>query len=264
MNIHLIALPGTSPSLLDTLEGELPYYSGCTCRRSMFTQAGSLRELFRVSFDAKEPIVAIMATGIVNRMIAPLMRNKLADPAVVALDDQARWAISVLSGHEGGANRLAYQVAAACGAEAVVSTGTDTNKRYSLGIGCRKGISPEAVEVAIQRGLETATLKLADLRHAASIDIKRNEDGLVQALRRLDLPLFFIKPERIVTQSRSQGSGQNQQVSAAQRHIGVPAVAEPCALLAAGRSRLVLPRQAYKGVTVAIAEEEQRWPDTSL
>jgi cobalt-precorrin 5A hydrolase len=50
--------------------------------------------------------IFIMSTGIVVRVIAPLINNKLEDPAVVVVDDQANHAISLLSGHLGGANAL--------------------------------------------------------------------------------------------------------------------------------------------------------------
>jgi cobalt-precorrin 5A hydrolase len=69
--------------------------------------------------------VFIMASGIVVRAIAPLIKNKLADPAVVVVDSQGAFAISLLSGHVGGANALARKVAEILGGTAVVTTATD-------------------------------------------------------------------------------------------------------------------------------------------
>ncbi|MDY3297066.1 cobalt-precorrin 5A hydrolase, partial [Selenomonas sp.] len=76
-------------------------------------------------FTQYDALVYIMAAGIVVRSIAPLVRDKLADPAVVVLDEQARHVISLLSGHVGGANALARQLAVALGGEPVITTATD-------------------------------------------------------------------------------------------------------------------------------------------
>jgi len=71
--------------------------------------------------------VFIMAAGIVVRTIAPLLQAKDRDPAVVVLDDAGRFAISLLSGHVGGANALAKQCAELTGSIAVITTATDVH-----------------------------------------------------------------------------------------------------------------------------------------
>ncbi|WP_294159768.1 cobalt-precorrin 5A hydrolase [uncultured Selenomonas sp.] len=76
-------------------------------------------------FPRYDALIFIMATGIVVRSIAPLVRDKLADPAVVVMDEQAKHVISLLSGHVGGANALTRQLAAALGSDAVITTATD-------------------------------------------------------------------------------------------------------------------------------------------
>lgn len=68
-----------------------------------------------------------MASGIVVRMIAPLLEGKDRDPAIVVMDDAGRFAVSLLSGHLGGANRLAEQCALASDATAVITTATDVH-----------------------------------------------------------------------------------------------------------------------------------------
>lgn len=73
-------------------------------------------------------LVCLMATGIVVRLLAPHLRGKDRDPGVVVADEEGRFAISLLSGHLGGANELAGRVAAATGGQAVITTATDVNE----------------------------------------------------------------------------------------------------------------------------------------
>jgi cobalt-precorrin 5A hydrolase len=84
-----------------------------------------LGELVAGLWRQGQGLVCIMATGIVVRTIAPLLQGKDKDPAVVVLDEAGRFAISLLSGHLGGANELAGRCAAALDARAVITTATD-------------------------------------------------------------------------------------------------------------------------------------------
>jgi Cobalamin biosynthesis protein CbiG len=83
-------------------------------------------------WNTHKALIFIMATGIVVRTIAPLIKDKKADPAVVVLDEKGRFAISLLSGHMGGANRLAREVADFLGSQAVITTASDVNERPAL------------------------------------------------------------------------------------------------------------------------------------
>ncbi|HEB69472.1 MAG TPA: cobalamin biosynthesis protein CbiG, partial [Desulfobulbus sp.] len=73
-----------------------------------------------------------MATGIVVRTLAPLLQDKRLDPAVVVCDEKGRFAVSLLSGHLGGGNALARQVAAILGGQAVITTASDVLGRTAL------------------------------------------------------------------------------------------------------------------------------------
>ena len=98
---------------------------------------GRVREIFAQIWQQYEQIICIMATGIVVRTIAPLLGDKYTDPAVVVCDEQGRFAISLLSGHLGGANELAQRVAAATGGQAVLTTASDVLGRTALDLWCR-------------------------------------------------------------------------------------------------------------------------------
>jgi cobalt-precorrin 5A hydrolase len=77
------------------------------------------------AFTAYDCHVFIISVGAVVRMIAPLLDNKKVDPAVVCVDDAARFAIAVLSGHVGRGNVFTDRVARALGAVPVVTTASD-------------------------------------------------------------------------------------------------------------------------------------------
>ena len=79
----------------------------------------------RRDFAACDLLVFIMASGIAVRKIAPLVQSKAFDPAVLVLDQQGKYVISLLSGHLGGANAAARRFAAYLGGEAVITTATD-------------------------------------------------------------------------------------------------------------------------------------------
>jgi len=88
---------------------------------------GELGSLFERLWSEVDGFVCIMATGIVVRLAAPLLKSKQSDPAVVVMDDAGKFAISLLSGHLGGANGLAERCAFITGARAVITTATDVN-----------------------------------------------------------------------------------------------------------------------------------------
>ncbi len=84
------------------------------------------------SFHTHRAHVFVVAIGAVVRMIAPLLRGKGEDPAVVCVDEAGRFAVAVLSGHHGGANALAVRAAAALGAQPVVTTASDVQRTLAV------------------------------------------------------------------------------------------------------------------------------------
>ena len=98
--------------------GYIPHKSVCRAMGELFS-----------SYDA---LIFICACGIAVRAVAPHLKNKAVDPAVIVIDDSGRYVIPILSGHIGGANSFAVKLAGLMGAEAVVTTATDIHGRFSV------------------------------------------------------------------------------------------------------------------------------------
>jgi len=195
-------------------------------------------------------LVYVAPLGVVVRSIAGCCQQKTTDPAVVAVDVGARWAIALLSGHEGRANELAFAVANVLGAEPIVTTSSEAVKDLVVGVGCRRGTPAEAIVAAVGLALAAVSADADRVRVLASADVKGDEPGLYEAARRLGVPLRLVPGEEIVASPREFARSQF-----VEEKVNLPAVAEPAALLAGRRTRLLLPKTVYHGVTVAIARE---------
>lgn len=288
-------------------------------------------------------IIFIMAAGIVVRSVAPFLKNKSQDPAVVVIDEQGRFAISLLSGHLGRANQLCKEVAGILGAVPVITTATDAASveaidswaaRYSLsieplayikhfnmsllqgypcliwheayfnietsanpqiiikklpytdqdqnilhgvvtpqqvlpnipepvlylrpkmlsiGIGCKRGTPVRQIMEAINEVLKENNLSPLCIKHLASLDIKKDEPGLLEAAKIIGCPVHFVNREDVINITRERNLGDSPFV---QKKIGVPGVAEQAALLTIEEGEILCPKIIKKSVTIAIAREK--------
>ena len=94
----------------------------------------NVKKIFPILFYEYDAIIAIMASGILIRSIAPLVESKTSDPAVLNIDDNGNFVISTLSGHLGGANSLTQKVAELIDATPVITTSTDVNKKLGIDV----------------------------------------------------------------------------------------------------------------------------------
>jgi cobalamin biosynthesis protein CbiG len=119
------------------------------------------------------------------------------------------------------------------------------------GIGCRKGAAAQDILAAIDAVFAESGLAAASLASLASITEKQDEPGLLEAARRLDLPVYFYPVERLATYPVSCPSAKAREM------FGIDGVCEPAALAGAGESgcgaRLLREKCVSRGVTVAIA-----------
>jgi len=92
----------------------------------------SISDCVQELFDKSEAIIFIGAMGICIRSIAPYIKDKHSDPAVINVDTTGKYVISVLSGHVGGANELTKKIAYILGAESVITTQSDNTNLWAL------------------------------------------------------------------------------------------------------------------------------------
>lgn len=85
-------------------------------------------------FSQVDGLIFIGAAGIAVRAVAPWLKDKMTDPAVVVVDEAGKYAVSLLSGHVGGANRLARMTADILGAEAVITTASDVQNKTAVDV----------------------------------------------------------------------------------------------------------------------------------
>lgn len=272
-------------------------------------------------FGDQDALIFVGACGIAVRAIAPCVKDKFTDPAVVSLDEAGRFVVPLLSGHVGGANDLARHVASLLGATPVVSTATDVSGLFAvdewavkhgmaitdrvlakavsaallagervgfasdlplncpeglyegkadlgvwvtcrsgggpfprtlrlvprclaLGVGCRRGTGEEAIRAAVEEAL--AGWDLAAVKQVATIDLKKDEPGLLAFCTSLGVPLVTYTAEEL-----QKARGDFTPSEFVRGVTGVDNVCERAAALSGGR--VVIPKQAGNGITVAAA-----------
>lgn len=128
-----------SDSLIDLANHVKPY-------------TGALSAQIAELFAGYDQIVFCVSLGAVVRLIAPHLKSKDEDPGILVIDDAAQFVIPVLSGHIGGANAYAEQIATLLGATAVLTTASDAGKTIPVDIlGRELGWQVEAPKINITR-----------------------------------------------------------------------------------------------------------------
>lgn len=294
----------------------------------------SLRDWVKEVFEAYDAIIFIGATGIAIRAIAPFLVDKRQDPAVVVVDEKGRYVIPLVSGHIGGANQLAREVAKLIGALPVVTTATDiegcfsvdewaNNKGFkfknfkvaksisahllqgkkigflsefgvddhlpeglvnicneqeeildlgiwigttsrtpfketlwlvppiiTLGIGCRKGVSKLQIDQLVGRELDKLHIPMEAIKQIVSIDLKANEEGLLEWSKIYNKPITFYTGEVL-----SQVEGEFTPSTFVKKITGIDNVCERAAVKGSNGGRLILNKVVLEGVTMALAIE---------
>lgn len=115
-------------------------------------------------FSSDDALLFVGSTGIAVRAIAAHVHAKTSDPAVLVMDEGGHWVVSLLSGHIGGANRLATVVAAAAGATPVITTATDNRGLWAVDTwATRAGLAipdPRAIKAVSGKLLAGGTVRV--------------------------------------------------------------------------------------------------------
>ena len=138
MSVWIVAFTLRGANLAAYLKRTLPGARAFSMAKYA-AQAGTepverLADWRRMAWEQAEGLVFLGAAGIAVRSIAPHLRSKTTDPAVVVVDEAGQFAISLVSGHMGGANELARQVASCLDATPVVTTATDVNGKFAVDV----------------------------------------------------------------------------------------------------------------------------------
>ena len=271
-------------------------------------------------FNKCQALVYVGAVGIAVRTIAPFIKSKLTDPAVISVDERGSFVIPLLAGHIGGANELSRCLAAALGATACVTTATDVNrmvlcslaaakdfaaalvgdekvglyydkefqltgplpklvtedcslpvgmavtlqkhlqpvattvcllpKIVHLGIGCRRNTPLENIEALVLPELEKLQLDKRSVVAIASVDLKKDEQGLLAFAKKYNFAANFYSADEL-----NSVAGDFTPSAFVQSVVGVSNVCERSAVKDSKGGRLLLRKTSLNGVTLAVAAE---------
>ncbi len=165
-----------------------------------------LERFIAVKYPSVSAIVAVMASGIIIRAVAPHLENKLVDPAIVGVDASGKFVISLLSGHYGGANELAKTIAKEISAIPVITTASDVLGKQSVDDLARKLhftiANPDSlvpVNAAIVNGDRVALVTIGDVKLLAEqimgYELKKAEtfEQAIEILNRYDAGALVTK-----------------------------------------------------------------------
>jgi cobalt-precorrin 5A hydrolase/precorrin-3B C17-methyltransferase len=261
VKVALIAVSSPGAALAAAVQARFPgaqaytYAAYTLADQTPFeTLGGIIQELW----EQYEGLVFFCAAGIAIRTIAPYIESKYRDPAVVVCPETGSFAVSLLSGHEGGANTLAERVAAAMDAAPVISTGSEASARITprnlvLGIGCKRGTTRQKIKEAVETVLRQYRLSVLRIQRICTIDIKQHEAGLVGFAEDCGAPLYVFSPQELnALEGSFSASDFVRDVT------GTDSVCERAALVGCGNEgALVVRKTALDGVTVALAERKR-------
>lgn len=336
MKISLISFSKTGCKTEKLIEGRLKGHELCLFTKSAYTEDQGITPVKEKlncwaenQFKSSDALVFIGATGIAVRAIAPFVKSKKTDPAVVVLDEKGQFVISLLSGHLGGANELTAELAEITGGIPVITTATDINNRFAvdvfakknhchisdmtlakeisaalvdgrkvrfecdfpvegkipeeltgtdgdlcicvtdrvensenrktlylipetlvLGVGCRKDTEKEKIKNIVMEAAGAAGVSPYAFSRAASIDLKKDEKGILAFAEELNIPFITYTKDEL-----EQVKGDFTESEFVKKITGVSNVCERSAL-AEGDAQLIMKKYAKDGVTAAFARKK--------
>jgi cobalamin biosynthesis protein CbiG len=166
----------------------------------------------------------------------------------VVVDEDGKFAIPILSEEYGGANRLAKKISEMTGAQAVITSrqGKKAEKRYvTIGIGCRRGTSSADIEKAYEEFIWDNDIREDEVSAFASIDLKKDEEGLIEFINKKGLPIAFYSAADLM-----EVRGEFEPSDFVLKITGCDNVCERAAVKLAGEE-VSVHKTAFDGVTLA-------------
>lgn len=177
MRIAILSVTDTGFELAKKISSQIGGYVFCKGR-----DFDSLKNFVAVIFGKFDALIFICAAGIAVRVIAPLIVNKLSDPAVIVMDERGQNVISLLSGHVGGANELTLKIAAALNANPVITTATDVENKFAVDTFAAKfGLIPtpkDAIKIINSAVLRDEEIYLTAGNRTIKISADQNNDAV--------------------------------------------------------------------------------------
>ncbi|WCN12622.1 cobalamin biosynthesis protein CbiG [Marinomonas mediterranea] len=249
--IRIISLTDRGRSLADVLANRLKDCETHHCPKPF-------GETVQSYFKQNDDLIFVCATGIVIRTLAPVLESKLADPAVLVMDELGHFVIPLLSGHEGGANQLANNVAsllADLNTQLVMTTANAyLDPIYTLGMGCERNCPLTFLEDLMLEALAAKGLKPTDIQSLCSIDIKSDETNLIALAHKYGWTFTTYSVDELTTMTPLLSTHSEY----VYKTVGVYGVAESAALYAAQQAtsvkpELLLPKIKNAKATCALA-----------
>lgn len=220
-------------ALAERLRAALGGTASCTRQIENF----SLSRWTAEAFGTYDALVFVGAVGIAVRAVAPYLKSKAKDPAVVAVDECGRFAVPVVSGHLGGANDLAREISKICGAVPVITTATDTNGLFAVDEWAKR----QCCAVTDPHGIKAVSAKIL-----AGQTVRVCSEW----------PIEGECPEGVTL---TDGSDWDVRVDV-RRHEGGLCLAPKALVLGVG-CRRGTPREALEAAFRALCAEENLWPE---
>lgn len=161
MKISIIGFTDNGMEIAYKLSNSLPKDNNISFTRC---GKGELSIWTEEHFSDSDALIFIGAIGIALRAIAPYIKTKTKDPAVVVVDELGQFSIPILSGHIGGANELALQIADILNAIPVITTATDINNLFAIDTWAKsqglKILNPECIKLVSSKLLKGETIHI--------------------------------------------------------------------------------------------------------
>lgn len=210
----------------------------------VITTATDVRGKFAVDVWARDNDLAIPSMALAKEISAAVLAG---EPVAFRSDFPVEGAVPPeLSG--GPEARLAIEVGVYRKEKPVFAP-----RCLTLGLGCRRGKAPEEIGALVDRVLAEQGILPEAVAEAATIDWKRDEEGLRAFCQNRGWPLRFFSAEEL-----GAAPGDFSPSAFVSRTVGVDNVCERAAVLASGGGRLLVKKQAENGVTVAVAQKDRR------